>query len=154
MTPHLRFGLLETSYALDHLLWCYSSDIWESPNAYMTSEDISVCDMARRTSYLIRSIIDKNNVQRGPRPAFTPPNAAELRRLEQTFHARRAEEERRQASDADEAARRAAREAERLRAADHRSEPPRDDQPWEEPSTPRPDPPQRRNRATSPGSPR
>jgi len=84
-----RTVLLETQYALDHLVWSYRSQLDRSPTLHLTADDICLSDFASRTAALVRNVLDSDNQRRGPELAFRPPGQDVDRRLAEAVQARR-----------------------------------------------------------------
>lgn len=89
MSPYHRNVLLETSYALDHLLWSYRSELDRSPTQNLTADDICLSDFAARTSSLVRGVLDADSHRGGPKPAFRPPSVQSERRMADALQNRR-----------------------------------------------------------------
>ena len=70
--PLHRAALLEAGFALDHLVWCYRSELDRLPHFAMTADDICLHDFANRTASLVRTVLDGDNQRRGPRPQYKP----------------------------------------------------------------------------------
>lgn len=86
--PQHRTALLEAGFALDHLVWCYRSELDRVPHFAMTADDICLHDFANRTASLVRAVLDEDTRRRGPRPQYKPPSENELR-LRAAIEARR-----------------------------------------------------------------
>lgn len=89
MSPYHRNVLLETSYALDHLLWSYRSELDRNPTQNLTADDICLSDFAARTSSLVRGVLDADSHRGGPKPAFRPPSVQSERRMADALQNRR-----------------------------------------------------------------
>lgn len=103
MTPYHRNVLLEASYALDHLLWSYRSELDHEPTFRLNADDVCLSDFANRTSALVRSVLDEDARQRGPRLQFKPPTMGHERRLRDAIQARRAKDSTNKVSERTEA---------------------------------------------------
>ena len=113
--PQHRAALLEAGFALDHLVWCYRSELDQRPHFAMTADDICLHDFANRTASLVRAVLDEDTRRRGPRPAYKP-SENELR-LRAAIEARR----------------RARRDAERTSTASSEHTPEHEDSAGQEP---------------------
>lgn len=89
MTPNHRHVLLETSYALEHLLWSYRSHLDQEPTSPIAPDEVCLADYASRTASLVRGVIDDDAKRTGPRLAFRPPVFSDGKRLAAAIAARR-----------------------------------------------------------------
>ena len=89
MSPYHRNVLLETNYALDHLLWSYRSELDRNPTRNLTADDICLSDFAARTSSLVRGVLDADAQRGGPKLAFRPPSVQSERRMADALQNRR-----------------------------------------------------------------
>ena len=89
MTPYHRNVLLETNYALEHLLWSYRSELDRSPTRNLSADDVCLSDFAARTSSLVRGVLDADNRRGGEKLAFRPPSVAAERRMADALQNRR-----------------------------------------------------------------
>jgi hypothetical protein len=89
LTDYMRTVLLETQYALDHLLWAHRSESDRAPSNPVGAEQVCLAEFAARTVAIVRDLIDTDNRRRGPRPTFRPPSAESGWSIADVLHARR-----------------------------------------------------------------
>jgi hypothetical protein len=89
MTPEHRTVLLEASYALEHLVWAYRSELDRNPTQGVNADEICLSDFATRTASLVRGVLDEDNKRSGRRLAFRPPFSSDGKRLAEAIVARR-----------------------------------------------------------------
>jgi hypothetical protein len=75
LTTDMRNVLLESQYALDHLIWLHRSENDRTPSNNVSAEQVCLAEFAARTVAIVRDILDTDSKRRGPGLAFRPPSA-------------------------------------------------------------------------------
>jgi hypothetical protein len=89
LTTDMRNVLLESAYALDHLIWLHRSENDRTHSNNVSAEQVCLAEFAARTVAIVRDILDADNRRRGLRPAFRPPSGENGLSIADVLHARR-----------------------------------------------------------------